>query len=181
MQPCPVLKSARFSLEPVVWEDQAFVFEGLSHPDVVSFYGVSYKTLDETAGQMEFYERVWREKSGAYWKVVDEETGENMGVCGFSSYNPVHQKAEIGAWLLPAYWGKGIMTEVMPLVIKFAFENWELNRLEGVVEPRNIASANLAKRLGFVYEGTLREAEMKNGKPISLEYYSMLRSEFLNR
>jgi RimJ/RimL family protein N-acetyltransferase len=34
------------------------------------------------------------------------------------------------------------------------------------------------KKLGFVYEGTMREAELKKGKRVSLEVYSLLKREF---
>jgi ribosomal-protein-alanine N-acetyltransferase len=165
-------------LEEILPDDQAFIFEGLSHPEVIPFYGVSYTTFEETAGQMEFYSRVWREQTGAYWKIVSKETGVRLGVCGISGYIAQHEKAELGAWLLPRYWKQGVMTEVMPIVIAFAFEHWRLHRIEGVVEEGNEASSRLMKKLGFVYEGTMREAELKKGKRVSLEVYSLLKREF---
>jgi ribosomal-protein-alanine N-acetyltransferase len=160
-------------------DDQAFIFEGLSHPEVIPFYGVSYATFEETAGQMEFYQRVWREQTGAYWKIVAKETQQSLGVCGLSGYIAQHEKAELGAWLLPQYMRQGIMTEVLPVVIAFAFQHWPLHRLEGIVEVGNEASSRLMKKLGFTYEGTLREAELKKGKRVSLEMYSLLKGEVI--
>lgn len=180
MDRLPVLETSRLSLRPVLPGDQDFIFKGLSHPEVIPFYGVSYTTFEETASQMEFYERVWRERTGAYWLTEDRITQVKMGVCGFSGYHAVHLKAEIGAWLLPEFWQKGIMTEALRSVINFAFQNWILNRLEAVVEVGNIASSSLVKKLGFTYEGTLRESEIKNGQPIDLEIYRLLKKEFLS-
>lgn len=168
----------RFKLMQILPEDQSFIFNGLSHPLVISHYGVSYATLAETAAQMIFYERVWRERTGCYWKIVDNQTGEGAGVCGMSSYDVRHEKAEVGAWLLPAFWGKGIMTEAMKGMIPHLFQHWKLHRLEAVVETGNVASGKLFKRLGFQFEAVLREAEIKNGNRISLEMYSLLVHEY---
>jgi ribosomal-protein-alanine N-acetyltransferase len=38
------LQTARYNLVSIEDEDQDFIFEGLSHPDVIPFYGVSYHT-----------------------------------------------------------------------------------------------------------------------------------------
>jgi ribosomal-protein-alanine N-acetyltransferase len=94
-----------------------------------------------------------------------------------NGYQPEHEKAEIGYWLLPAYWKKGIMPEVVPVMIRHLFSAWKLHRLEAVIENGNVASCKLTEKLGFRYEGTLREAEIKKGKRISLLYYGLLRTD----
>lgn len=138
-----------------------------------------YDTLEATAGQMDFYERVWKERTGCYWKIESKQTGELLGVCGMSGYLAQHQRAELGYWLLPAYWGRGIMTEVLPVMIDHLFSQWQLHRLEAVVEEGNEASCRLAQRLGFTFEGVLRDAEVKRGQRISLHMYSLLRKEWV--
>ncbi len=92
-------------------------------------------------------------------------------------YNATHEKAEIGYWLLPHFWRKGIMPEVIPVMIRHLFAHWKLHRLEAIIEDGNETSWRLAEKLGFKYEGKLREAEIKNGKRIDLLLYSLLASE----
>ena len=48
-----------------------------------------------------------------------------------------NQKAEIGFWLLPKYWGQGIMQEVMPALFQISFTQMNLNRIEGFVDANN--------------------------------------------
>jgi ribosomal-protein-alanine N-acetyltransferase len=72
---------------------------------------------------------------------------------------------------------KGIMPEVLPEMIKHLFNTWKLHRLEAVVETGNEASSKLLVKLGFVREGILREAEVKNGKRITLHMYSLLKTD----
>src|SRR5688500_10086260 len=92
----PELYTERFVLKRIAATDQAYIFKGLSDRDVISFYGVSYKTMEETRSQMDFYDGMWKEKTGIWWKIVDREAGEPVGACGMNYYNATHQKAEIG-------------------------------------------------------------------------------------
>ncbi|HMT73918.1 MAG TPA: GNAT family protein [Chitinophagaceae bacterium] len=173
----PELKTENYNLQQILKADQAFIFEGLGHPGVVLYYGVSYSSFESTAAQMDFYERIWRDKTGCWWKIVEVQTGKAVGACGMNNYEADHKKAEIGYWLLPSSQKKGIMQEVLPVMIKYLFSEWQLNRLEAVIEKGNEASCRLAEKLGFFFEGVLRDAEIKNGKHISLLMYSLLRAE----
>ena len=173
----PELHTNRFILKQIVASDQAFIFKGLSHPEVIPFYGVSYKTVEEAKGQMDFYDGLWRERTGIWWKIVDRDNNEPVGACGMNYYNATHEKAEIGYWLLPHFWRKGIMPEVIPVMIRHLFAHWKLHRLEAIIEDGNETSWRLAEKLGFKYEGKLREAEIKNGKRIDLLLYSLLVNE----
>jgi len=66
----PELQTNNYWLKEIQRADQPFVYEGLSHPEVIRYYGVWYETLEATAGQMDFYERVWKEQTGCFWKIV---------------------------------------------------------------------------------------------------------------
>jgi len=173
----PELHTERFLLQQIRPEDQDFVFKGLSDPAVIPYYGVQYSSYEATKAQMEFFDRLWTEKSGCWWKIVDRKTGEAAGACGMNGYQPVHEKAEIGYWLLPPYWKKGIMQEVLPVMIRYIFSNWKVHRLEAVIEEGNLASCLLSEKLGFRFEGILRESEIKQGRRINLRIYSLLSTD----
>lgn len=49
------------------------------------------------------------------------------------------------------------MTEVIPKIIEFGFNNLGLNRIEAFVEPENIGSRKVLEKVGFREEGTLKE------------------------
>ena len=173
----PVLETERYILAGVEPADQEFVFRGLSDPAVIPFYGVSYSSFEETSSQMDFYASIWANQTGCWWKIIDRASNQPIGACGINNYQSAHEKAELGYWLLPLAWKKGVMKEVLPVVLAHLFTQWKLHRLEAVIEPGNDASIRLAQSLGFQFEGEMREAEIKQGRRINLQMYSLLKTD----
>jgi ribosomal-protein-alanine N-acetyltransferase len=170
------LTTSRFSMQQIMPSDQQFIFEGLSNPAVIEFYGVSFNSYESTSEQMEFYDTLLREGKGIWWKIVDRKTGERLGAIGFNNYQPKHKKAEIGFWLLPAYWQKGIISEVLPQLVIYLQEELKVHRIEALVEEGNERSCLVLEKIGFVHEGLQRDREIKNNKYISLHVYALILS-----
>ena len=171
----PALTTERLLLRRIMPADQQFIFEALSHPLVIKYYGVSYKSFDATADQMKFYDDLLKDETGIWWAICfKDNAAEMIGACGFNYRNHQHKKIEIGYWLLPGYFGKGIMTQAAPVIINYAFNEMDIHRIEAVVEDGNDDSAKLLKKLNFNYEGTLVDSEIKNGQFISLQYWALL-------
>jgi ribosomal-protein-alanine N-acetyltransferase len=63
------------------------------------------------------------------------------------------QNAYLGYYVGAQYSGQGHMTEALQLLLRYAFKNLRLHRLEANIQPGNIASIALVKRAGFVLEG----------------------------
>jgi len=63
---------------------------------------------------------------------------------------------EIGYWIHEEYINRGLVTESTAALVKVAFEVLLIHRLEIHCDPRNVASASIPRKLGFVHEGTLR-------------------------
>ena len=171
----PELSSQRFLLKQILPTDQQFIFQGLSHPQVIEHYGVSYHSFESTSIQMQFYDEIFREGSGTWWKIVDRLTNNNVGAIGFNNYQLKHSKAELGYWLLPEYWGLGIVREVLPVVITYLQDVLKIHRIEAQVEDGNARSRQALEKLGFQHEGLLRDCEIKNGRYISLHIYSLVK------
>lgn len=173
----PELQTNRLLLQQILPQDQPFIFEGLSHPHVIPHYGVQYKTLEETAAQMQYYSRLWKDQSGAWWKIVDRWTFEKVGAIGYNNYNALHHKCEVGYWLLPQHWGNGFVSEALQRMIAYLFAEKQVHRIEALVEEGNRPSCRVAEKAGFTLEGILRDFEWKNDRFISLRLYSLLSSD----
>lgn len=170
----PLIKTDRLLLRQILESDLGNIYLGLSNPDVIKYYGVSYHSLEETKRQMDFYNNLLRDEIGIWWAVCSHTDNAFLGAGGLNSLSKTHKKAEIGFWLLPKYWGQGIMTEAIPLICKYGFENMNLHRIEGIVESDNINCKNAITKLSFKHEGTMKDCEIKNGKFISLDIYAII-------
>lgn len=171
----PILKTERLLLRQFIDSDLENVFKGLSHPDTIQYYGVSYATLEATKAQMAFFADLEKSGTGRWWAICSPDNQVFYGGGGLNSLSKEHLKAEIGFWLLPEYWGKGFMTEAMPVICAHGFDAMGLHRIEGIVETENTLCKRAMEKLRFVHEGTMRECEVKNGKFISLDIYAKFR------
>lgn len=171
--PFPILKTDRLLLRQFTDSDLENVFKGLSHPDIIKYYGVSYDSLEATKAQMQFFADLEKDETGLWWAVCSPNNQTFYGAGGINSLSKQHLKAEVGFWLLCEHWGKGIMTEALPLIINYGFEQMNLHRIEGIVEPENLNCKRALGKLGFQYEGTMKDCEIKNGKFISLEIHAI--------
>lgn len=170
----PELKTSRLLLRQFNKNDLESVFKGLSHPQVIKYYGISYTTLEATRAQMDFYADLEKNETGIWWAICDLLNQTFYGAAGFSSLSKEHKKAELGYWLMPEFWKKGIISEALPVVCEYGFENLGLHRIEALVETENESSKNALTKLDFILEGTMRDCEIKDGKFISLHIYSRL-------
>lgn len=77
------------------------------------------------------------------------------------------------------YMNKGYMTEAVKLFITYIFKEFsKVTRLTLYIHEENIPSIKLANKLGFVYEGTMRDAYKYRGKLVGFNMYAMLRKEY---
>jgi [ribosomal protein S5]-alanine N-acetyltransferase len=94
-----------------------------------------------------------------------EIDGVPVGGIGLRPGEDVHRHtAEFGYWLAEEFWGKGIMTEVVPAFVDYCFKEFSLNRIYAEPFSNNPASARVLEKAGFVLEGRLRKNVVKDGK-----------------
>lgn len=96
------------------------------------------------------------------------------GGIGFKPGEDVHRHtAEIGYWLGEEFWGKGIMSEVVPAFVNYCFEKFSLNRIAAQTYSNNPPSARVLEKSGFVLEGRLRNNVVKDGQILDSLVYAV--------
>lgn len=91
--------------------------------------------------------------------------GEAVGSIGIHPRRDIYRKnAEIGYWLAEPFWGKGILSKVVPQMVKKGFEKFDIVRLYAPVFARNKASQRVLEKSGFKVEARLYGTVFKNGK-----------------
>ena len=101
-----------------------------------------------------------------------------IGGVGFHGVDQNHRSTSIGYWLAKDQQGRGIMTEAVKALTGHAFDVWKLNRVEIRVAIGNQRSAAIPRRLGFVEEGVLRQAERHGDTFKDVAVYSMLAQDW---
>ena len=172
------METTRYLLREIESTDIENIFKGLSDPDITRYYDVHFPTLEATQEQMQWYANLKQEGTGQWWAIIDKTDQQFCGAAGFNGLEKQHRKAEIGMWLLKAYWGLGILKEVMPQLFRYGFDALDLNRIEGFVLSDNVKCKSALEKINFSYEGTMRECEVKNGQLISLDIYAILKSDW---
>ena len=105
--------------------------------------------------------------------VVD---GEAVGGTGIEVGDDVFRRsAEVGYWLAEPFWGRGIATEVLRALTEYAFATFDLIRLEAGVFSWNPASARVLEKAGYMLEGRMHRAVVKNGRVGDRLIYGLLR------
>lgn len=86
-----------------------------------------------------------------YWPIYIKEINQNVGCCGLRSYDLENKIFEMGIHLKERYWGLGFASEACSGVIEYAFNTLKVNALFAGHNPKNKASEQLLKRVGFIY------------------------------
>lgn len=107
--------------------------------------------------------------------------GQLAGCIGFHSIDWNNKKSSIGYWLGAEYQGLGIMTGACRTLMDYAFNELELNRMEIRAGLHNYKSRAIPERLGFVLEGTIRQAEWLNGRYMDHVIYGMLSDDWIKQ
>jgi ribosomal-protein-serine acetyltransferase len=107
--------------------------------------------------------------------------GEIVGVVGFVGVDRVNRSTRIGYWLAEARQGRGTMTRAVAALVDYAFETFELNRVEVRVAVENQRSRAIPERLGFREEAVFRRSQAVGGRHLDLAIYSTLPEEWAAR
>jgi len=104
--------------------------------------------------------------------------GELCGAIGLHRLDARHRSTSIGYWIDAAHEGKGIVTAACRAIVTEGFLNLGLHRIEIRCATWNHRSSAIPRRLGFVEEGILREAEWLHDRWVDLRVFSMLAQDW---
>jgi RimJ/RimL family protein N-acetyltransferase len=110
------------------------------------------------------YIRMVRERTPETTFALDV-AGEAVGSIGFVLRSDVERvSAEIGYWLAEPFWGRGIASEALAAVTRYAIEHHGLTRIYALPFAWNTASCRVLEKAGYYLEARLRRSAIKDGR-----------------
>ncbi|MEO7909583.1 MAG: GNAT family protein [Roseiflexaceae bacterium] len=180
----PVLETERFLLRAVTLDDVADMFRVMSDPQVTRYFGMlPMATPAQAQERVQAIQAAFQEQNGVRWAIADRASGQLVGTCGFWRLIKPHDRAEIGYELAQDWWGQGVMTEALDVMLQFGFTRMGLHSVEAQIHPANTGSRRVLEKLGFIREGYFREnyLDLVEGRFTDTAVYSLLKESWSRR
>ena len=170
--------------------DAPFLTEASADPAIRRYNGVHdrqgrpappFTRLDAESAIDQFSVR-WREFSttrtprGVVFAITDARSGELVGCCGVDDWN-MEDVAQLGYWIAAGARGRGYATRAVTLLTRWLFELGAA-RVFLTIVAGNEGSIAVARRAGFVYEGTMRAHSVWQGERCDVLWFAALPSEW---
>ncbi|SEL15318.1 GNAT family N-acetyltransferase [Streptacidiphilus jiangxiensis] len=175
----PTLHTARLRLRPFADADAAPLYALHSNTDVMRYWDSPPWTDPARAERFLTTCRTMADEDAGVRVAIERASdGAFVGWCTLTGWNPEYRSASMGYILNEAMWGHGYATEAAHAVLRWGFDTLDLNRVQAEADTRNVASARVLEKMGFVHEGTLREDCVVNGEVSDSWVFGLIRREW---
>lgn len=149
----------------------------LNDPEVCKYNSHGEKKYTKEMAE-DFIKSLQRDEAKEVYAVYLRENGKHIGNISLQQISHKNRNAEI-AYLFgeKEYWGKGYAKEASDKLLDRAFKELELHRIYFGTHIENLPMQKLGKKLGFVKEGVLKDAQFKNGKFNDIVVYGKIEEE----
>jgi RimJ/RimL family protein N-acetyltransferase len=162
--PWTTVVTPRCYLREITVDDLDELFALYAQPGITDFTEPLYERTREEQYTRDYIDCMYRFYGYGMWLLFERSTGKLMGRAGFSHQNLGDETVLEMGYIIGVPWQRqGYATEVCSSLIDYARENLSaFGTLNCFVEPGNIASHALMRKLGFAPHGTvtLSEKEM---------------------
>lgn len=187
--PVVTLSDEVVTLRPWIRDDAQFMAEASVDPAIRRYNGVldelgrptpPLSTTDAEAVIDEFAFN-WRAfdatgtPSGVAFAIMDATSGELVGCCGVDDWSK--KVAQFGYWIAASARGRGYATRAAILLTRWLFELGAA-RVFLTIVAGNEGSVAVARRAGFVYEGTMRSHGVWQGRRCDVMWFAALPHEW---
>ncbi|MDR0301163.1 MAG: GNAT family N-acetyltransferase [Treponema sp.] len=166
-------------LSPIDLNDAEKFTEWLNDLEVTTNLGPLYSGIINVEGEKEILKDLSQKHN---YSIIDIETNELIGNCGFLEIDNVNQIAEIGIFIgNKKFWGKGYGTEALVLLIDYGFKALNLHNILLKVFSFNERAMKCYEKVGFKIIGKRREALNRGDKKFDAIFMDILYDEFYKK
>jgi RimJ/RimL family protein N-acetyltransferase len=166
------------SLRPLAEEHLDAVGGLFDDPDVLRFTRLPVPPPPGYARQwLDRYEAGRRDGTREAFAAVDDEDGSFLGLALAVDIDREAREVELGYIVAPAARGRGVASEMLDELTRWAFAELEALRITLIIDVENRASARVAERCGYVLEGVMRSSYLKDDMRVDAGLWSRLPSD----
>ena len=148
-------------------------------PELISMLGAPFRFINIDVDEKWFDNYMMNRSNQVRCAIVTNACDKILGLVSLLSINHMNQSAEFHIMIgSKDNQGKGMGTFAVQEMLKHAFYNLNLYRVELSVLADNTSAQHLYEKCGFVKEGIKRKAKYKDGKFVDMYLYSILREEY---
>lgn len=166
----------RFYLNKVSVDDAEDMLDLRSDPVVLKYIGREpLKSIEEAKDYIQ--ENLQKIEDGKLWLwAIRDRTAihELMGSIALFKIDETHHRCSVGYSLRTKFHRKGVLSECLPVVLDFAFQEAKLHSIQAEIDPENIASEKLLLKMGFKKEGYFTENFCFRGEYLDAAIFSLL-------
>lgn len=95
----------------------------------------------------------WAADERCSWAVAEPTTGDLVGEVDLIRLDSDWSTAEAGCWVARSWRGRGVAPLALAAALRFAASSLEIDQVDYVHAPDNVASERVARKCGFVRQG----------------------------
>lgn len=144
-------------------DDAQQILKWVNNPKMRYLTGTLYPVSD--VEHEKWFENKLNEKVDKVFGIQESTTESLIGIIGLKNNDLINRSAELYTYIGDELqWGKGLGTDAVRTLIRFAFDELNLHRVSLVVFSYNTRAISAYEKVGFVTEGIMRESHFKDGK-----------------
>ena len=176
----PLLQDARVLLRPFRPEDIAELATIAMDEEIWRYMVTCISNAQELEAWVQTVTEGYRQGSRYTFMIEDKATGQLAGSTSYGNISEPDKRLEIGwTWLSREYRESGLNRHCKFLLLRYAFEELQIERVELKGDSLNTRSRRAMLKIGATEEGTLRSHTlMHDGRRRDTVYYSILRTEW---
>jgi ribosomal-protein-alanine N-acetyltransferase len=145
-----MIETPRLALRPFTVADAAQAFDWFGDPEVMRFTPTGPdRSQEETRERLGRYCEHQATHGFSKWLIQEKSSGNAIGDSGLLVLAELGSTTDLGFRFAPAYWGRGLATEVAAGWICAAFDVLGLDRLTAFAHVDNVASLRVLEKVGF--------------------------------
>ncbi len=165
-------------LRPPEERDLPLFVRWFNDPEVRYWLTMSDEPELTLESEREWYEEMREDPARVIWCIETEE-GQPIGNLGLHAIDEGQGRATLGISIGDKeHWARGYGTDAIRQVLRYAFSELELRRVDLQVDEDNPRGIRCYEKCGFVREGLLRAHRLRQGRPVNMVVMAVLREEW---